>query len=88
MTEVQGMLGVSLAAPHGCIVGSVFARGRAAAAGIRAGDSIVGADGNAVTCPSTLAPYLRAGQKQVKLTIVRSKGGAQGRPGRADPKRM
>ena len=77
-TEMDHTLGVVLTQPHGCIVGSVDPKGPAAKAGIKPGDSIVEANGNTVTCPSTFVPNLGRMDKsgKMKLTVLRKKGGA------------
>jgi len=87
-TEMNHTLGVTLTQPHGCIVGSVDPKGPAGKAGIKPGDSIVEADGNTVTCPSTFVPALAHIDKSrtVKLTVLRKKTGAgqaAGKPGGA-----
>jgi len=90
-TEVGNLLALSLRQPHGCIVGSVSGKGPAGKAGIKPGDSIVEADGNLVTCPSTFVPYLGLTEKprKVKLTLLRPKaalGRAEGKPAPANAK--
>lgn len=68
-------LGVEIAQPHGCIVGSVSKGGPAGKAGIKVGDSIAACGGQAVTCPATLFPYLQRGgeARKLKLTVYRPK---------------
>jgi membrane-associated protease RseP (regulator of RpoE activity) len=75
VTQVGMILGLHIAQPHGCIVGSVMPDSPAAEAGLRAGDGIVGCDGSKVTCPSSLLPHLAADadSREVKLTVLRPK---------------
>lgn len=73
-TQVCALFGIEIAAPHGIRVGKVLAGSPAEAAGIVPGDSIVKCDGDEVTCPSTLVPYLeqRKERKPVELTVQRA----------------
>jgi predicted metalloprotease with PDZ domain len=74
-TQVSGLLGVQIGQPHGVILGHVSPTGPAGKAGLKAGDSIIACNGAAVTCPATLLPMLRTGEKPttVKLTVLRAK---------------
>jgi membrane-associated protease RseP (regulator of RpoE activity) len=80
VTQVGMILGLHIAQPHGCILGSVMPDGPAAEAGLRAGDGIVGCDGSKVTCPSSLLPHLAADadSREVKLTVLRPKRDGEG----------
>jgi len=77
-SQTGELLGVTIARPHGCIIGNVLPEGPAGKAGIKPGDSIIAFDGKEVTCPRTLVMGLgqRPGPREVKLTIVRA-GGAE-----------
>jgi len=74
-TQINGILGVTITQPHGCVLGQVSAHGPAGKAGLKAGDSIVEADGQVVTCPSALLPFVQPGAKgkTVKLGVMRAK---------------
>jgi S1-C subfamily serine protease len=78
MTQSSGLLGIQISQPHGVIVGAVVPGGPAEKAGIKVGDSIVACNGKPVTCPASLLPLIRAGEKaqELKLTIRRPKAAA------------
>jgi len=86
-TQMNDALGLGLSQPHGCIVGSVSPNGPTGKAGVKVGDSIVEADGNTVTCPSTFVPYLTGGPNShaMKLTVLRRKSGAPPAAGKPSP---
>jgi S1-C subfamily serine protease len=78
LTTVSALLGVQVTRPHGMVIGRVLPEGLGAKAGIKPGDSIVKADGVAVSCPQAFVPYLqRTDQpRAVQLTILRPKAPA------------
>jgi len=77
-TAVSGLLGVAITSPHGVVIGKVLPDGLGAKAGLKPGDSIIKVEGEAITCPRTLLPYLQRSDKpvDVKLTVLRKKGDA------------
>jgi S1-C subfamily serine protease len=60
------------------LIGRVLPEGLGAKAGIKPGDSIVKADGIAVSCPQVFVPHLRRTDqpREVKLTVIRAKATA------------
>jgi hypothetical protein len=72
-TTVSALLGIAIASPHGIKIGSVVSGGAAARAGILPGDGITKCDGEAVSCPSRLLPYLDQAEERrpVELTVKR-----------------
>ena len=86
-TATKGLLGLDFSRPEGCVVASTDPGGPAGKAGLLAGDSIIEADGNEVTCPKTLLPYLLRPETpgKVTLTVLRAKGKESGEGGGARP---
>ena len=70
---VSAILGVMIASPHGCLLGSVTPGGPADAAGLKPGDGIIACQGESVACPSSLLRHvLPAGEdREVELTVRR-----------------
>ena len=81
-SAVSGLLGVGIASPHGVVIGKVLPDGLGAKAGLKPGDSIIKVEGEAVTCPRTLVPFLSRTDKprEVKLTVIRAKATASQTP--------
>ena len=71
-TQVSSVLGIEIGNPHGIVVAKVIKNGPAEKAGIAVGDSIVQCDGQAVTCPSSLAPLLARGaqRRTIELGVI------------------
>jgi hypothetical protein len=74
---VSTLLGVRIVMPHGMAhglgIGKVLPDGLGAKAGLKRGDMVIKVNGEAITCPRSLLPYLQRSDKpvEVELTIVR-----------------
>ncbi len=73
VTHLRELLGVEFSDTSRCLLGAVRADGPAGRCGLRPGDSIVGCNGRAVTCPSALDPLLlTSSQPKIKLLVSRA----------------
>ena len=75
MTRLGNILGVTLAQPHGLVIGTVIPGGPADKAGIKAGDML----GGRTECPQTTLPMFEASKepREMKVNVQRPRGASE-----------